>query len=458
MVRASITSSLKYVCRYKESNFHFINRLSATYGDLFYYTGTELVYGTPPNLESVEIVSGINLSNIKLKVRVSPIETAGFAYVSTSDEQINTNGPDIDGLDPYPQHAVNVSRSLFSEKFELPLHQPVESTNEADYYVKKTKEAIAASLVVLSGTCTNPNLTMGKIAQVKVARTEDNNAVRDDYGSFLVTSITHHFSQSGSYYNTFEALSSWVRGIPVNHIINPLAEPQYAWVHDNEDPDKMGRVQVKFQWQSDSEHTHWVWVMTPDAGGGKDGARGGGFVAIPQKGDRVLVNFVYNNPDRPFVMGSLFHGRTAPDGSRRCLTARKTSAKVCINDGDGSITIEDGGGHKIVLDGAGNIDVTSDTKISLKVGSSEIKIEPSTITIKATNVKVDATNADIQGSSKAVIKKDDSTYFKAEGSEVKMEAVTAEVKGVAAAKLTGANATVNGTAKAEVKGAMVSVN
>lgn len=457
-VNPSVTSPIKYVCRYKESNFHFLNRLSADYGDLFYYDGTALNFGSPSSVPAVEITSGVDLSNMQVNMKVAPIEAWGFAYASKGDQYITTKGPDIEGLDPYAKHAVDVSKTLYSELDDVPIYQPVEITNEAENFVKRSKEAVAAGLVIMTGTSINPNLFIGRMAEVKVSRSEGRTAVRDDYGSYLVTSITHHFTQSGSYYNQFEALSGWVRGIPVRHVINPMAEPQYAWIHDNKDPQKMGRVQVKMQWQVDDEHTDWIWVMTPDAGGGKQGAKGGGFVVMPEKNDRVLIGFVYNNPDRPFVMGSLFHGKTAPDGGLRCLTARKTSAKVCINDGDGSITIEDGGGHKIVLDGAGNINVTSNTTISLKVGSSEIKIEPAKITIKATDVKVDASTADIQGSSKAVLKKDDSTFFKAEGSKVAMEATTAEVKGVSEAKLTGANASVNGTAKAVVKGAQVSIN
>ncbi|WP_435524748.1 phage baseplate assembly protein V, partial [Chryseobacterium indoltheticum] len=33
-----------------------------------------------------------------------------------------------------------------------------------------------------------------------------------------------------------------------------------------------------------------------------------GYVAIPEVGDQVMVNFVHNHPDRPFVMGECFMG------------------------------------------------------------------------------------------------------------------------------------------------------
>eukprot|EP01035_Chromulina_nebulosa_P013611 gene13611-18070_t len=41
-----------------ESNFHFLNRLSSDYGELFYYDGTALNFGNPAVIEFVEIISG----------------------------------------------------------------------------------------------------------------------------------------------------------------------------------------------------------------------------------------------------------------------------------------------------------------------------------------------------------------------------------------------------------------
>jgi uncharacterized protein involved in type VI secretion and phage assembly len=31
-------------------------------------------------------------------------------------------------------------------------------------------------------------------------------------------------------------------------------------------------------------------------------------MSIPEVGDQVIVNFVHQHPDRPFVMGGMFHG------------------------------------------------------------------------------------------------------------------------------------------------------
>ena len=39
-----------------------------------------------------------------------------------------------------------------------------------------------------------------------------------------------------------------------------------------------------------------------------------GYVAIPEVGDQVMVSFVHNHPDRPFVMGGMFHGQVGLGG------------------------------------------------------------------------------------------------------------------------------------------------
>ena len=39
-----------------------------------------------------------------------------------------------------------------------------------------------------------------------------------------------------------------------------------------------------------------------------------GFMAIPEVGDQVMVAFQHNLPDRPFVMGGMFHGKVGVGG------------------------------------------------------------------------------------------------------------------------------------------------
>ncbi|MDO9238152.1 MAG: type VI secretion system Vgr family protein [Aquabacterium sp.] len=75
--------------------------------------------------------------------------------------------------------------------------------------------------------------------------------------------------------------------------------------------DKLGRVKVKFHWQANpyapqranSDHSCWVRVMQRLAGPGM------GHQFIPRIGHEVLVGFLNNDVDRPFVQASLYSGR-----------------------------------------------------------------------------------------------------------------------------------------------------
>ena len=75
--------------------------------------------------------------------------------------------------------------------------------------------------------------------------------------------------------------------------------------------DKLGRVKVKFHWQAspyapqraNSDHSCWVRVMQRFSGPGM------GHQFIPRIGHEVLVGFLNNDIDRPYVQGSLYNGR-----------------------------------------------------------------------------------------------------------------------------------------------------
>jgi len=75
--------------------------------------------------------------------------------------------------------------------------------------------------------------------------------------------------------------------------------------------DKLGRVKVRFHWQANtfappgnhSMHSCWLRVMQRAAGPGM------GHQMIPRIGHEVLVGFLNNDIDRPFVLASLYNGR-----------------------------------------------------------------------------------------------------------------------------------------------------
>lgn len=383
------SAPIKYACQYKESNFHFLNRLSSDYGEQFYYDGSTVIFGHPESEEFVETIYGADMVSMHLSMHVEPIEANKFSYTSKKDEKIISHGSSLTGLGEYPQKVVDASNSLFANPDDLPLPQSVESQSEADDFVNKSKKAIAAGLVVLKASTNNPKLCLGCIADIKISR--NSGATLEDYGVYKVISITHHITGNAQYYNTFEGLAGSVtNSLPVYDAIMPVAEPQMGWVIDNNDPDKLGRVRVRMLWQKDGEEkTDWIWVMTPDAGAGKDGAQNRGVVVIPEIGDRVMIGFTLNNPDRPFVMGSMFHGKTG---------SGKNNGRTIINNFgcmfqmlEIGINIIDASGNLITIDGNGNISIKSSVSISLKVQGSEVKVSPDKISLVAPHIYINGT-------------------------------------------------------------------
>lgn len=92
----------------------------------------------------------------------------------------------------------------------------------------------------------------------------------------------------------------------------PMASAQPAFVTDNADPQYMGRVRVKFPWQTEGESaTPWLRMATPMA------SEKGGFFARPEVGDEVLVEFRNGNIQHPVVVGALYRGdRPTPHKSK----------------------------------------------------------------------------------------------------------------------------------------------
>ena len=414
---------ITYISQYRESNFHFLNRLSSEFNEWFFYDGTDLHFGKPSSSKNIDVAYGGDINSIQITLRILPMNFSNYSYNSKEDKVLNFNAPaQVDGLNEYAGYVLKESNKVFSEPVNLPLRQRVESKSDLESFVKKQKAAIAAELEVLSGTSDNPAIGIGVIANVKISKLEDGSYKKEDYGKFLITSVEHYVGDNGKYYNVFEAIPSGLETIPVKNVVMPVAEPQIAIVKDNKDPDNMGRVRVQMLWQKDNELTDWLRVMTPDAGGGKAGAKNRGLVVVPEAGDQVLISFRYNDPDRPFVMGSMFHGKTGGGGGsgNKSKSLTSLSGSVVSLNGD-AISIVDAAGNKIKLDGSGNITINCSASITLECGGSKITME------SGGKIEIIGTEIMVHGSSKAVMKS--TADFTAEGTKASVHGATTEIKG-----------------------------
>ncbi|WP_018344940.1 type VI secretion system Vgr family protein [Cytophaga aurantiaca] len=358
------SDTIAYMCQYGESGFDFLNRLSAEYGEWFFYDGKDLCFGRPSKQKNIELVYGSNLSSMNYAMQVLPVHAEKYSYKSVDDEVLISSLPsDIEGASSLTKTALNRSAELYAKPVKQPAVIRINDKSELDAYVKLQKRKIAASTMLLTASGDSPKVALGNFVTIKLSKKAG--VGYEDHGEYLVTKVSHFLTGTGSYTNTFEAIPSSNEVIPFS-VSKPVAQTQMALVTDNNDPQSFGRVRVQMLWQQNTDQkTDWIRVMTPDAGGTGEVSKNRGQVFIPEVGDQVLIAFRYNDPNRPFVLGSLFHGTTAAGGQAdNTIKSIQTRSGHILEFNDTSngesITIKDKNGNMIFVDTAGkNITITA---------------------------------------------------------------------------------------------------
>ena len=148
-----------------------------------------------------------------------------------------------------------------------------------------------------------------------------------DDKEFVLSSLSHGASQSGyttgsspdmegfSYTNHFTCIpfdvpyrpprsmpKPLIHGTQTAIVVGPAGEEIY--------PDKYGRVKVQFHWdregKRDENSSFWIRVAQLWAGAGW------GAMYIPRIGQEVIVDFLEGDPDRPIIVGRVYHGSNMP--------------------------------------------------------------------------------------------------------------------------------------------------
>lgn len=204
-----------------------------------------------------------------------------------------------------------------------------------------------------------------------------------------------------------------------------------AIVTANRDPEKLGRVKVKYPWLSDEFESDWARVASPGAGASR------GQLVIPDIDDEVLVAFEHGLIDRPYVVGGLWNGKDKPPplpdkpADVRGFTTR-SGHQVRLDDTQGAEKIEITAAKAkstIVFDTAkGTITIKTDADLVLEATNGAVKITGGTVEIKATKGAVKVEGIDVETKAQA---------------SLKQSAATAEVKANGPLVLKGAVVNIN---------------
>jgi uncharacterized protein involved in type VI secretion and phage assembly len=159
-------------------------------------------------------------------------------------------------------------------------------------------------------------------------------------------------------------------------------------VTNNQDPDKLGRVKVKFPWLSDQDESNWARIATPMAGKER------GLYCLPEVDDEVLVVFEQGDMAFPYILGALWNGKDKPPGSNddgknnvRMIKSRSGHIIRLTDESDQEKIeiIDKSGKNSIVFDTAKNtIAITSEKDITLSAPKGTIKLDAQNVEIKST--------------------------------------------------------------------------
>jgi phage protein D len=371
-------------------------------GDLHSSDPLQLVFGQDllefrPRVSSSEQVKDVKVRGWDPKAKQVVI---GSAPAGTTSVQL-------------PDSPSGLAQKFGGQTF-VAVDHPLSTQREVDATAKAVAEQIGSAVAEAEGVARgNPKLRAGTPVSVGV--------VADDFvGRYTLTHTRHVFDSRG-YRTRFEVSGRQDRsllGLVVNGAVPASAAgpPVYgvviAQVTNNDDPEKMGRVKLKFPWLSDGYESDWARMA--QVGAGPDS----GVSFMPEVNDEVLVAFEFGDVRRPLVIGGLHNGRDKPrlgDGlfdngrvKRRGVVSRK--------------------GHRVVL-----FDDPGRSGIALITSNGSIRI--------SLNETKNEIHVFCQG--KVRIESQDELSIKSQ-QKVSIEGQQLELKGSASAKLSGGTVEVSG--------------
>ncbi|MBD2524173.1 VgrG-related protein [Nostoc sp. FACHB-133] len=402
----------KYVFQENQTNMEFLRERAARIGFELFITEEKLNFCKPKTQGNLSLEWLVDINKFSTRVtsaeQISSVEVRAWDYTqkklisgrANKEKQTTQTGNKLGST------TSNAFSNLKSPEM-IVVDKPVASKKQADTMAQALCDELGGEFVYADAKAEgNPEIRPGRVISLE--------GMGDRYsGKYYVTETRHFFNQ-----RVYETEFS-VRGLRSGNLFTTLSPEKrlqpsetllVGIVTDNKDPEKMGRVKVKFPTLTEDHTSDWARVVAVGAGNNR------GFDCLPEVNDEVLVGFEHGDIHRPYVIGGVWNGKDAPpervsdsvsSGVRlRTIKTRvghvlqfveedkgssktgirvetKDGHKIYLNDSQSCIEIETKGGHKIKmddmaksvsvkstgnmsLDAAGNIDITANGVITVK--------------------------------------------------------------------------------------------
>lgn len=452
---------IPYMAQYNESVFDFMNRLSALYGEWFYYDGTKVYFGKPDRDNTEKIVYDMDLEEVRLVANLVPGKSARYDYVAQENKQHNADTPaKPDGMNDLQSIAHSCSEKAYTAKTTSAADPHVTDKAELDEQMRIVKNASGANLLNIKGIGKTCRIRIGEIIDVSFP----DRMKLPPLGKFRIAGIEHEVRRDGHYSNSFVGVPDGTVHIPVPDVKRPLALPELATVKENNDDKGQGRVKVAFDWQKNGKTTNWIRVQTPNAGVSGAVPKNRGWVFVPEVGDQVMVSYEHGNPDRPYVTGSVFHSGSGKGGDKdnkvKSIITRSGNA-IVFDDETGSIVITDQTGKQLImLDGTDAITVMAKKSITLtNEAESVIVMDDKSIGLQADTIALEGRKSvTLLSGNECMVLSSEKSIISSSGTNIKQEAEKDYDVAAKNGTVNGVNLMIEGKGNVTVSGGIVKFN
>jgi uncharacterized protein involved in type VI secretion and phage assembly len=363
-----------------ETDYAFLRRRAARIGydvwvseRTFHFKKTPRSTATPPKLKY-----GQNLS--KFTVRFSAAERCDEVQIRGWDqlgkEAILGKATETDqGTDaPAAQEMADAARRAFGRVKRNAGQFPVTDQSEADALASSLLLRASGEEAVLRGEAAGDPL-IGAGAKIHIEGIGSRMT-----GNWRVTGVEHTYGAGRPYVTRFVCGGKEPGGLA--DLTGPGGADRRGWsglvvgiVTNNEDPEKLGRIRVKFPTLSADDESAWARIATP--GGGKER----GLQWLPEVNDEVLVGFELDDHTRPVVLGGLWNRQDGPPDpgvaaggviKQRMLVSR-TDSRIVLDDDKPSVSVSLGGSPCLVKLEKSESSVVGDQKLVVSATQIEIK-------------------------------------------------------------------------------------
>jgi Rhs element Vgr protein len=311
-----MTDEIPYMVQYNETDYAFMSRLAFRFGEWLYYNGKELIFGKIEKSDVLTLHLGYDILHYQYRLDVEHLNFVHahhnyLDYGNTQKDAYSHTEPSVHNLTDI---VYDTSKSLYSKETFQHLHHsaPEESAfDETELSTQIQGWGKKAQMMVSQGSSNRTDLRIGSIIKIKEYYEKENRETAVCYhDELMICKITHTTDYNGNYENEFTAIPATCEIPPYTYNnCYPKAETQRAVVMDNKDPEQLGRVRVQFLWQKEQDDnliTPWIRIAQPHGGDNK------GFYFIPEIGEEVMVGFENGNAEKPYVIGTLYHGQQHP--------------------------------------------------------------------------------------------------------------------------------------------------